>query len=236
MKKTIAILSILMCMLALFMLSGCKSLYNKKYVYDGTSLIGKWIDEDLNENSYDTYEFVDEQNVILTTNCRGIALRSIKGTYTVEDNNKIVITSDAFGKEYIRFSITKDSRLVILTLDDMDIPSEDERVMTKYDLSYNKGENKLIGTWVSKESPDEKFIFNEDFSGKSVGLTSLGEVTEYKIYYSFKENELNIIVEYMIGYEEMVRTAEYKIENNTLTMSGKDKDGKKIEILFEREN
>ena len=39
----------------------------------------------------------------------------------------------------------------------------------------------------------------------------------------------------MIGYEEMVKTSNFKIENNILTMYGEDKEGKKIEIKFERE-
>ncbi len=234
MKKILITVSIIVCLLLAMLLSSC-DLYNKNYVYDGTSLIGKWVDEELNTGSYDVYEFVDDKNVILTTNCQGIELNRLEGTYTVEDNNKIVIQS-GFGKEYIRFSITKDGRLVILTLDDMNMPSEDERVMSKYNLEYNKGENKLLGTWKSLDNENEKFVFNEDFTGKSIGLSSKGEVIEYKLYYSYKENELNIIIEYMIGYEEMVRTTEFKVEKNILTMSGADKDGNKIEIKFEREN
>lgn len=235
MKKIVAILTILVCVLSIFVLSSCKDLYNEKYVYDGTSLIGVWVDEDINSTSYDVYEFIDDKNVILTTNCRGIKLDKLEGTYTVDDNNKITIQSE-FGKEYIRFSITNDGRLIILTLDDLNRPSENERVMIKYNLEYNKGENKLVGTWKSLDNANEKFIFNEDFTGKSVGLTKDGEVSEYKLYYSYKNDEINIIIEYMIGYEEMVKTTKFKIENNILTMSGEDKDGKKIEIRFEREN
>ena len=40
----------------------------------------------------------------------------------------------------------------------------------------------------------------------------------------------------MIGYEEMVKTSNYKIEGDMLTMYGEDKDGKEIVIKFEREN
>ena len=235
MKKVVAILCIIICIVLAISLVSCGKLYNKKYKYDGSSLVGKWIDEELNESSYDIYEFVDDKNVILTTNCRGIELNRLEATYFVEDNNKIVIDSD-FGKEYIRFSITKDGRLVILTLDDLDNPSEDERVMEKYSLDYNKGENKLKGTWKSIDNPNEKFIFNEDFTGKSVGLSQKGEVVEYKLYYSYRGSELNIIIEYMIGYEEMVKTSSFKIEGNSLTMFGSDKNGKEIEIKFEREN
>ena len=234
MKKIIAIASVIICVLGAILLCGCNK-YNKNYIYDGNSLVGKWVDEDLDASSYDVYEFIDNEKVVLTTNCRGIELNRLEGTYTVEDNNKIVIQS-AFGKEYIRFSITKKQKLVILTLNDLDIPNEDERVMEKYNLDYNVGENVLLGTWKSKENPNEKFIFNEDLTGKSVGVTENGQGVEYKIYYSYKGNELNVIVEYMIGYEEMVKTSEFKIENDTLTLLGKDKDGNKIEIQFEREN
>ena len=118
----------------------------------------------------------------------------------------------------------------------MNRPVEGERVMKEYDLKYNVGENNLVGTWKSVDNPNEKFIFNDDFTGKSTGLSSKGDPVEYKLYYSFKENEINIIIEYMIGYEEMVKTSNYKIENNVLTMYGEDKDGNKIEIKFEREN
>ena len=235
MKKTLIFIILILCTLSLTTLVGCGDIYDEDYVYDGNSLIGKWVDDELDSNSYDVYEFIDETKVILTTNCRGIELDKIEGTYTVTDNNQIVIDSD-FGNEYIRFSITKDGRLVLLVLDDMNRPAEGERIMKKYDLKYNNGENKLLGTWKSLDDENEKFIFNEDFTGKSVGLNTKGEPAEYKIYYSYTENEINIIIEYMIGYEEMVKTANYKIADNILTMYGEDKDGNKIEIKFEREN
>lgn len=235
MKKIFLIIFLISCTVFAVMLCSCGELYNEKYVYDGTSLIGKWVDEKPNTNSYDVYEFIDSENVVLTTNCRGIELDKLTGTYTVTDNNQIVIQSE-FGKEYIRFSMTKDGRLVLIILDDMNLPIEGERVMKKYDLEYNKGENNLVGTWKSIANPNEKFIFNEDFTGKSIGLSTKGDVIEYKIYYSYKTNELNIIIEYMIGYEEMVKTSNYKIEGNYLTMYGEDKDGKEITIKFEREN
>ena len=164
----------------------------------------------------------------------GIELDKLEGKYTVTDNNQIIIQSK-FGKEYIRFSITKKGKLVLIVLNDMNLPAEGERVMEKYDLDYNKGENNLIGTWKSLDDPNEKFIFNEDFTGKSVGLNSKGEAVEYKYYYSYKNNEVNIIIEYMIGYEEMVKTSNFKIQDNILTMYGENKEGKKIEIKFERE-
>ena len=233
--KRLSISVLILCLMSILLLCGCdKKQYDKKYVYDGSSLIGKWVDDKIDENAYDVYEFIDNENVILSTNCRGIELNTLKGTYTVQNNNEIVIQS-TFGKEYIRFSITKDQKLVLLALDDMNNPAEKERVMSKYNLSYNQGENKLLGTWKSKDNPNEKFVFNEDFTGKSVGISSKDEVVEYKLYYSYKDSQLNIIIEYMIGYDEQVKTANYKIEGDTLTMFGTDKEGKEIKILFERE-
>ena len=235
MKKTLIFILISLCILSVVGLTGCKDNYDEDYVYDGKSLIGKWVDNKLDSNSYDVYEFIDETKVILTTNCRGIELDKLEGTYTVTDNNQIVIQSK-FGKEYIRFSINKSGNLILVVLDDMNRPAEGERVMKKYDLNYNSSENKLVGTWKSLDNENEKFIFNEDFTGKSVGLSSKDEPIEYKIYYSYTENEVNIIIEYMIGYEEMVKTSNYKIENDMLVLFGEDKDGNKIEIKFEREN
>ena len=49
MKKLIliSVLAIIAC----FMIS-CGSKYNKDYVYDGTSLVGKWQEEDFDEKYY----------------------------------------------------------------------------------------------------------------------------------------------------------------------------------------
>ena len=118
MKKVLIFMLLVICTLSLLTLIGCGDLYNEDYVYDGHSLVGKWVDEELNSNSYDVYEFIDETKVILTTNCRGIELDKLEGTYSVTNNNQIVIQSE-FGKEYINFSITKDGRLILLVLDDM---------------------------------------------------------------------------------------------------------------------
>ena len=189
MKKTLIFILISLCILSVVSLTGCKDNYDEDYVYDGKSLIGKWVDDKLDSNSYDVYEFIDETKVILTTNCRGIELDKLEGTYTVTDNNQIVIQSK-FGKEYIRFSINKSGNLILVVLDDMNRPAEGERVMKKYDLNYNSGENKLVGTWKSLDNENEKFIFNEDFTGKSVGLSSKDEPIEYKIYYSHQLQHL----------------------------------------------
>lgn len=238
MKKTLTILILLItCIVVLTACDGC-SKYNENYKYDGASLIGKWVDKEPDENEYDVYEFIDNEKVILTKYCFGIPLQSLEGTYKVENENQIIINS-SFGYEYIDFSIYKENgenRLVLVVLDDLNRPSQGERIMKPYNLSYNKGENQLVGTWKSTANPSEKFVFNDDFTGKSVGVTPQGEAVEYKLYYSTNGNKLYIIIEYMIGYQEQVTASEYTVVGNTLTLSGTNKeDGSKIELTFERE-
>ena len=237
MKKLILSLILILCVVLMVACDGC-SKYNENYKYDGSSLIGKWMDEAPNENEYDVYEFIDSDTVILTKYCFGIALDSLEGKYYVEEDNKIVIES-AFGFEYIRFSIYEENgekRLVLLVLDDLNNPSEGERIMKPYSLTYNEGVNALVGTWKSTDNPNEKFIFNEDFKGKSVGLASSGEVVEYNIRYSFNAGKVYIIIDYMIGYEEQVAASNYEIKNGILTLTGENKtDGSAIVLTFERE-
>lgn len=234
MKKII--LAMMIC-LTVIMLFGCGGKYDKKYEYDGVSLIGKWIDKNVDESEYDIYNFVDESTVILSTNCYGIEKGRMKATYKVEDKNQIVIHSE-FGYEYIRFSITDDGYLVLLVLDDMNNPSEEERIMKKYDLAYNTSKDALkdiVGTWINSENSAIKFTFNDDYTGTSVQGDGQGAGYSYKIYYSLKDSTLYFIFEYSIGLEDESRSCEYKVENDTLTLYGKDDKGNKTEIKFTRE-
>ena len=81
-------------LVGLLVFSDCKkSNYDKNYEYDGVSLIGKWVDDELDEKYYDVYEFVNESKVILSSYCYGIKLDSIEGTYEVVDKNQINIIS-----------------------------------------------------------------------------------------------------------------------------------------------
>ncbi len=230
------ILALLIC-LTVVMLISCGGEYDKNYEYDGESLVGKWIDKSVDESEYDIYDFVDEDTVILTTNCYGIEKNRMEATYRVEDKNQIVIHSE-FGYEYIRFSITKDGYLVLIVLDDMNNPSEEERIMKKYDLAYNTSLellNSIVGTWVNNENNAIKFTFNSDYTGTSVQGNGQGAGYSYKIYYSLKGNTLYFIFEYSIGLEDESRACEYKVENDTLTLYGKDEKGNTTEIKFTRE-
>ena len=235
MKKIIVALLICLFVVALV---GCGGEYDKKYEYDGTSLIGKWIDFKVDESEYDIYEFVDDTRVVLTTNCYGIEKSRLEANYKVQDKNQILIYSETFGNEYIRFSITDEGLLVLLVLDDMNNPSEEERIMKKYDLEYNTSEealNKIVGTWKSKDNEAIRFTFNSYYTGRSTQTDGQGAGYSYKIYYSLKGSTLYFIFGYSIGLEDESRGCEYKVENDTLTLYGKDSDGNKTELVFTRE-
>jgi hypothetical protein len=232
MKRAIAYLLIAICVFALVSCESCDK-YDEDYVYDGKSLVGKWVDSSINENSYDVYHFVDNTRVILTTNCYGIELKRLEGTYSVTDNNKIHIKSN-FGNEYVRFSITDEGELVLKTLNDMNIPEETERVMIRYNLTYNQSNERLLGTWASVDNPNERYIFNEDYTGKVIGEAQSGDIAEYKFYYSTKANKLYIIVEYTIGYQEKVKEVEVSIHNDTLILRGYDEKKFPIDITLKK--
>lgn len=228
---------VMMICLFVIVLTCCGGKYDKKYEYDGVSLVGKWIDKNIDDSEYDIYNFVDEDTVILSTNCYGIEKSRMEATYKVEDKNQIVIHSE-FGYEYIRFSITDDGYLVLLVLDDMNNPSEEERIMKRYDLTYNTDKNALnsiVGTWANTENKEIKFTFNSDYTGTSVQGDGQGAGYSYKIYYSLKDSTLYFIFEYSIGLEDESRACEYKVENDTLTLYGKDDKGNTTEIKFTRE-
>jgi len=211
---------------------GCDGKYDKNYEYDGHSLLGRWVDENMDESSYDVYDFVDESHVILTTNYYGIEIDRLEATYKVEDGNKISMHSEAFGYEYIRFSITKKGELVLKVLDDLNNPSEDERVMVKRDLGYNTSNAAILGTWRSNDDASVSFTFKGDYTGTStVSSDTLGTL-EYQLKYSLKGNTLYFILTYSIGMGDTVEICEYKIEGSTLTMYGKNGE----ELKFTKES
>ena len=74
MKKLIliSVLAIIAC----FMIS-CGSKYNKDYVYDGTSLVGKWQEEDFDEKYYKIYDFKADGTVTFSYYTYGISCERI---------------------------------------------------------------------------------------------------------------------------------------------------------------
>ncbi len=229
---TALILVVGLCVALLVFCDGCKgSKYNKNYKYDGTALIGKWTDSEFNERSYDVYDFVDEDTVILTTNAFGIELQRVEATYEVQDNNKLVATytykdsleNEKTQRDYFRFSITKKGELVLVVLDDMN-NAQAERIMKKRtDLGYNEGENALIGTWeYSGTEGIIRYTFDSDFTGKMYTEEN-GEIRECKIYYSYKGNTLYYIREYGVSLQEQAREGTYRVQDGSLFLgSGSD--------------
>lgn len=206
------------------------SKYDEDYEYDGSSLLGKWVDENLDEKSYDVYDFVDNDTVILTTNTYGIELQRLEAGYEVTNGNQLVVTyveKDLYGKEktqreYFNFSITKDGQLVFMVLDDMN-NVETERVMNECgDLGYNSGENTLLGTWeYSGEEGIIRYTFDSKFTG-TMYTEEKGESREPKIYYSYKGGTLYYIREFGASLQEQVRSSTYRIEGDTLYLSSGD--------------
>lgn len=211
--------------------SSCsKKGYDKNYKYDGTSLIGKWTDTEFKESSYDVYDFVDENTVILTTNCYGIELQRLEASYEVTDGNQLVAAytyKDNLGntktqRDYFRFSINKKGELILLVLDDMN-NAQSERSMTKRsDLGYNKGENSLVGTW-EYSGPEGiiRYTFNSDYTG-TIRTEENGEIREPKLYYSYKDGTLYYIREYGVSLQEQVRESKFRIEENKLYLGSGD--------------
>lgn len=228
---TMLALIVALCVSLLVFCEDCKKTkYNKNYKYDGTALIGKWTDSDFDKKSYDVYNFVDEDTVILTTNTFGIELQRLEASYEVADNNQLVATytykdnlgNDKTQRDYFRFSITKKGELVLVVLDDMN-NAQTERLMSKCDdLGYNKGENTLVGTW-EYSGPEGiiTYTFNSDYTG-TMRTEENGEIREPKLYYSYKDGTLYYIREFGVSLQEQVRESAFRIDGNTLYLGTGD--------------
>ena len=203
------------------------SKYVEDYKYDGTSLVGKWQESSYKNEEYQTYEFFQNGDVICTIYSFGIEMGRIEATYKVDGDNTLLITWD--GNPYPdrnKFSINKDNYLVICQVVDS---STLEMELVPYDMKYNVGENALIGSWISKENPLESFTFFEGYTG-----VSRGDGAEYDFHYSIKDSSIFFSFEIIDEIKSPVESMTYKIEENTLTLAGKDKDGKEITLTFEK--
>ena len=100
MKKLIVtfIVVILACMF-----TSC-SKYDKNYVYDGTSLVGKWQEVDFEEGLYKIYEFKADGTVTYTFYTYGIVygddLNGVTQEYRVDGNNTLVLVDSYILVEY----------------------------------------------------------------------------------------------------------------------------------------
>ena len=228
MKKIISIIFLLIFALSIAS-CGCDryvSQYDENYVYDGKSLIGVWQEKELNEQSYQTYEFFGDGRVICTTYSFGIKMQNRDETYSIDGNNTIVINWNDGLVDRNKFSITKKNVLVICqVLDSKTLEME----LVPYNLSYNKSNSDLVGSWRSTDDKNEVFSFNADYTGKASGA-----IDEYDFHYSLKGSSLFISNELIEGVKNPVETVSYKIEGDTLTLSGDISDKETVVLTFER--
>ncbi len=211
----------------LFVLLACScgcSKFDKNYVYDGKSLIGVWQEKELDDQQYQTYAFYEDGKIIKTVYSFGIEMQKIDATYTVEDDNIIIIKQD-FGTDMNNFSISRKKLLVLRPLFGT---KDDEIELVPYKSEYNKS-NDIVGSWRSTSNKSEVFTFNSDYTGKASST-----VGEDSFYYSLKDSSLFISYSMDIDIKAPVEAVSYKVEGDTLSLTGTNKDGSNLILTFER--
>lgn len=215
MKKIISI-ALILCFMFAFV--GCKDdefKLDKKYEYDGTSLVGKWQSANLDHSSYMVYEFeggseTGYNNATVSMYFYGIEALSIPATYRVEDKNVLVIdyNDNSISTERYNFSIS-DGRLYIDTGDDV--------ILENYDLEYNESDD-IMGTW--KDDEGVVWTFLKDHTGSVTDSEGMNEIyfstLGSTLYIFINENLLNPDYEFKPEY---VSSCTYTIENETLTLT-----------------
>ena len=229
MKKIICILLVCVCILGF---ASCdKSLYDENYVYDGSSLIGKWGEENYDESYYFSYEFFADGTIEHTVYNYGIEASVVRGTYTAE-RNEILIDVVQYDKTTVhyehKFTITEDGKLVIVYLSDEDQMTEKEMILIPFDVDFNDDNSAIVGSWEDKANEGEVWTFANDYTG----TVSNGEYT-YKMYYSLNGKKLYMAYEFVEGVKQSLVEMKYSVDGNTLKISGSI-DGEKIEYEFER--
>ena len=201
--------------------------FNKKYKYDGVSLVGKWQEKDsFSHELYKTYDFQADGKVIVTMYVYGMEqMKDLSSTYRIEDNNTLVITylvNGVIQSTRSQFSISDDKTALVLKNSDKDFT-----VLEKYSLGYNK-DTAIFGEWVNTENSSEIYVFNEDYTGKMLDKQmENGEEVEgsNEILYSTNADTLYFFInEYMpienYGFSaEFVMDWKYKVNGNTLTVT-----------------
>ncbi|MGM9645837.1 MAG: hypothetical protein ACI3XS_04020 [Eubacteriales bacterium] len=213
MKKFSLILVLLLLICALSFTSCSKNLYDPDYIYDGESLVGKWREENYNDEAYYIYEFDSEGKATYKYFVYGIEYQvCVINDYHVTENNKITISNDhgEFSENY--FSINSDGKLIISDGND------DVNVLVKYDLTYNINTDELTGEWIrTDEDADQSFVFNGD--GTMV-FKNLGESAELK--YSVKDNTLYMMPDGCAFISDNVMKTKYNKEGNVLKLIADD--------------
>ena len=228
MKKIFAVI-LTVAFLSIFLVS-CgeeKSKYEDDYVYDGTSLIGTWQESDQNDEYYQTYTFTKDK-ITLSSYTFGIKMQELIASYRVEGDNTLVVEWGNDG--YVdrnKFSINKDSTLVIAQVYDSET---NEMELVPYNLDWNKSNSNIVGSWVSKDYEGEVFTFKSGYTLLVEGLTDT-----YTMEYAIKGDKIAFGGEFVDGFKEEVTVMTYKIEGDTLTLTGQNEDESIIILTFERE-
>ncbi len=225
MKRFFAVLLLVFSLLLVLVSCGNKSRYDENYVYDGNSLVGTWREGDFDDEFYQIYSFYEDK-ITLTSYSYGIMMQEIEASYTVEGNNTLVIS---WGDGYVdrnNFSITRDSVLVITQVLSSSV---DEMELLPYDLKWNTKNSDIVGTWTSDENPAETFTFREDYT-----LVVEGELDSYSMPYAIKDNTLALGGEFIGGFKEEVTVLSYKVQGDSLTLTGVNEDKESIIISFTR--
>ena len=148
MKKLVFIL---MAVLFALMLVSCDE-YDKDYVYDGTSLVGKWQEEDYEEGLYKIYEFKSDGTVTYTFYTFGIVygddLNGVTQEYWVEGNNTLVLVDNYNNgankiETRVNFSIDENKKLVLHS------EGDDINILHPYSLPYDEV-SPIVGKWISE--------------------------------------------------------------------------------------
>ena len=235
MKKVIiaALLSLIVCFLV-----SCGSEYDKDYVYDGESLLGRWQEVDYDERLYKIYEFKNDGTVTFRYYTYGIVYSDSYGTrtqeYRTEGTNTLILVEEFNGKKIdteFKFSINKDGRLV-MHADDTDV-----NVLEPYDLGYDIGnESPVVGKWMNKtDSGNNLFWFRE--TGACIIYYNMTGTVPDKIedmdtdpsinfdlvgsmLYSTKGDKINVLFsdKYEVAYQNVGR-GNYEINGNKLIIS-----------------
>ena len=229
MKKIICILLLSIC---IFGLISCGDIeFDENYVYDGTSLIGKWYEKDYDESYYISYEFFDGGKIEQTEYYYGIEFSTVSGTYTV-DTNRISIDIERYDGTKVhyenKFCINEKKELIIVYLSEKDQITEEKMVLVPFKSDFNEGDPALIGTWEDKDNPGELWKFNGDYTGEI-----FNEKSSYKMYYSVNDGNIYMAYEFVEGVRQNLVEFDYKIKGDTLELKCKI-DGTKVEYSFER--
>lgn len=230
MKKIIIIsLAIICIVLCIGACSEKEYEFDENYEYDGVSLIGKWREREYNEDQYQVYEFLENGDVNCIIYSFGIEMARFEASYTIVGKNTLNITwKDGEQTDTNRFSISEDKKFLKLC----EVASyTGEMTLVPYDLSYNKSNEALVGVWKSNDDNGEIFSFFENYTGYADGL--LGG---YSFTYSTKDSSIFICVEAIDGVKHSVEAMEYSVSADTLTLTGKDANGKSVILTFTRVN